>query len=151
MQSHSKNKDRWFPHVTVAAIIEQENQFLLVRENLNPPVLNQPAGHLEQNESLLQAVEREVLEETAHVFKPEYLVGIYRWTDPLKQTFLRICFAGNVTEATSRKLDPDILETVWLDRKSIENDKVRSPLVMQCIQDYLAGKKFDLSVLKEWI
>ena len=151
MQNHSNIKDRWYPHVTVAAVIEQGNQFLLVRENLNPPVLNQPAGHLEQNESLLQAIEREVLEETAHVFKAEHLVGIYRWTDPLMQTFLRVCFSGNIVDVTTNKLDPDILEVVWLDRKSIENDHVRSPLVLQCIEDYLAGKKYDLSILNELI
>jgi len=151
MQSHSKDIERWYPHVTVAAIIEQEDRYLLVRENLNPPVLNQPAGHLEQNESLLQAIEREVLEETAHIFKPEFLVGVYRWTDPLKQTFLRFCFSGNIVEVTSNKLDPDILEAIWLDRKSIGRDKVRSPLVIQCIEDYCSGQKHDLSILKEMI
>lgn len=118
-----------------------------MRENLDPPVLNQPAGHLEKNENLLQAIEREVLEETAHIFKPEYLVGIYHWTDASDQTYVRFCFAGNALELTSQALDPDILETLWLDLESIKKDRLRSPMVMQCLNDYCDGQRYELSVL----
>lgn len=148
MQDPLETKIRWFPHVTVAAVIEKNNQFLLVRENQNPPVLNQPAGHLEENETLLQAVNREVLEETGHQFSPEYLVGIYRWANK-EHTYVRFCFAGKIIEQKQQTLDPDILEAVWLDRNNIMRDCVRSPLVMQCINDYCAGKRFELSVLNE--
>ena len=124
---------------------------MLVRENLTPPVINQPAGHLEENESLLQAIEREVLEETAHVFKPEFLVGIYRWTDQTRQTYVRFCFAGNSIKQTTQLLDPDILEATWLDIENIQQHRLRSPLVMQCINDYLDGKRYELSVLNDLI
>ena len=139
------------PHVTVAAVIEKNNRFLVVRENLYPPVLNQPAGHLEKNESLMQAIEREVLEETSYIFKPEYLVGIYRWTDKSDQTYVRFCFAGEALEQTTNSLDPDILEAIWLDIESIQQDNLRSPLVMQCINDYCKGTKYDLTVLSEMV
>ena len=149
MQNQSRAQNRWHPHVTVAAVIEQNNRFLVVRENTSPPVINQPAGHLEENETLLQAIEREVLEETAHVFKPEYLVGIYRWTSQNQQTYVRFCFAGNCLEFTNQLLDPDILETHWLDIKQLENEKLRSPLVMQCFNDYLQGRRYELAILND--
>lgn len=144
-------KNRWLPHVTVAAVIEQDDRFLLVRENMHPPVINQPAGHLEENETLLQAIEREVLEETAHVFKPEFLVGIYRWTSQQQQTYVRFCFAGKTLERTNQSLDPDILEASWMSVDNIQKDKLRSPLVMRCINDYRKGVRHELSILNELV
>ncbi len=144
-----KTSNRWFPHVTVAAVIEQDDRFLLVRENKHPPVLNQPAGHLEANESLIEAVKREVLEETAYTFEPGYLVGIYRWTNQAMQTYVRFCFAGSIIELTTNALDPDILEATWLDVEQVRHNSLRSPLVMQCINDYRSGKQYELSLLKD--
>ena len=118
---------------------------------MDPPVINQPAGHLEENETLLQAIEREVMEETAHIFKPEFLVGIYRWSNQQQQTYVRFCFAGKALEQTSQALDPDILEACWMSIENIQKDKVRSPLVMRCIHDYQKGMRHELSVLNELI
>jgi ADP-ribose pyrophosphatase YjhB (NUDIX family) len=140
---------RWFPHVTVAAVIERDNRFLLVRENMQPPVLNQPAGHLEENETLLEAIRREVLEETAHMFEPEHLVGIYRWSNTSSQTYVRFCFTGRLLQKTSREIDKDILEAAWLDLDTIRQSALRSPLVMQCINDYCDGRRYELSILND--
>ena len=100
----------WPLHVTVAAVVEREGRFLLVQESVGGnSVINQPAGHLEQHESLLQAVVRETLEETAWQFEPNALVGIYRWIHPKGDTFLRFCFTGNLLqEEKHRTLDHGI-------------------------------------------
>jgi 8-oxo-dGTP pyrophosphatase MutT (NUDIX family) len=123
----------------------------VVRENLEPPVINQPAGHLEEDESLLDAVKREVLEETAHVFQPVTLVGIYRWISSTRQTYMRFCFAGEVIEKTSLQLDPDILEVQWLGLEDLHNERLRSPLVLKCIEDFQRGQSYDLSILNELV
>ena len=144
---------KWPLHVTVAAIIEREGRFLMVQEIVHgKTVINQPAGHLEQNEKLLDAVIRETLEETAWHFQPESLVGIYRWVHPKGDTFLRFCFTGSLLQQdTNRKLDQGIQQTLWLDRDALQlhASELRSPLVMRCIDDYLAGTRIALSVLKD--
>lgn len=134
--------------MTVAAVIEKDNKYLLVREKQSPPVLNQPAGHLEANESLIEAVCREVLEETGHIFVPEYLIGVYRWSND-HHTYVRFCFFGKVSAPKRNTLDADILEAVWLDIMSIGKQQLRSPLVMRCINDYQAGKRYELTVLND--
>ena len=142
--------ETWLPHVVVAAVIERDGKFLMVEEETSDGLrLNQPAGHLEEHESLIDAVKREVLEETAYVFQPTALVGIYRWTSPANETFMRFCFCGHAIDNTSRPLDPDILEALWLGIESIRTETLRSPLVMQCINDYLGGQRHELSLFSE--
>ena len=138
----------WKPSVTVAAVIERDGRFLLVQERISSGlVLNQPAGHLDPGETLVAACRREVMEETAHVFEPTALVGIYRWHDPRKDfTFLRFCFRGKVGEVSSRDLDKEIVAALWLSPEEIRSRQAehRSPLVQQCVDDFLAGREFPL-------
>ena len=141
----------WKPSVTVAAVIERDGRFLLVQEQAEDRlVLNQPAGHLDPGESLLEACRREVLEETAHRFEPTGLVGIYRWHyAPKDATFLRFCFRGKVGAAdSSRKLDHEIVALHWLTPGELEQRKAehRSPLVQKCVDDFLAGRNVPLEV-----
>lgn len=142
----------WKPNVTVAAVVEREGRFLLVEEEAGGEiVLNQPAGHWEQNESLIAGSVREALEETGYDFRPSALVGIYRWPHPKREiTYLRFAFAGDITGFDpGRKLDEGILRAVWLTPEEIRNDAARhrSPLVLRCVEDYLAGKRYPLELL----
>ncbi len=144
----------WTPHVTVAAVTERDGRFLFVREQADgDTVINQPAGHLEPGESLLQAVMRETREETAWRFTPRWLVGLYRWRCPQnQQTYLRFAFAGTVdAHDPAQPLDDGILEALWLTPEQLEqyNQSLRSPLVLQCLQDYLDGKRYELALLRE--
>ena len=144
----------WRPSVTVAAVIEREGKFLLVEEIADGRrVLNQPAGHLDAGESLIEAVAREVLEETAHAFSPEALVGVYRWHyAPQDVTFLRFCFSGEISGVEkARKLDHEIVALHWLTRDELtaRSAQHRSPLVQRCVDDYLAGRSFPLEVLSK--
>lgn len=144
----------WKPHVTVAAIIEDRGRFLMVREQDNgKPVINQPAGHLEDGENLVDAVVRETLEETAWSFQPTAISGIYRWRQPLsKRTFLRVCFCGEkYAYDPDAGLDPDIETTLWLDRGELGSGEhvLRSPMVLRCIDDYLAGHRWPLEILQD--
>ena len=142
----------WKPNVTVAAVIERDGKFLLVEEETSQGVrFNQPAGHLEADESLLAAVAREVLEESAYSFVPQMLLGIYRWHAPESDTtYLRFAFTGAITgHDAARKLDTGILQAVWLlpDEIRAMQARHRSPLVLRCIEDYLAGKRYPLELL----
>ena len=144
----------WKPNVTVAAVAEMQGRFLLVQEvDTGRRVLNQPAGHLEDGESLLAAVRREVLEETAWQFEPESIVGIYRWRHPGNGiTFVRFTFAGALlAHASDRSLDPDIEQVVWLSDAEIrrQEDSLRSPLVLRSVDDYLAGRSWPLEILED--
>lgn len=145
---------RWRPSVTVAAVIEHGGRFLFVEETANGRrVLNQPAGHLDPGESLVQAVAREVLEETAHRFAPTALLGVYRWHyDKENVTFLRFAFLGRVEGVeTGRSLDKEIIAAVWLTPAELAARRAehRSPLVQQCVDDYLAGRSFSLDALSK--
>ena len=146
---------RWRPSVTVAAVIERDGRFLFVEEIANGRrVLNQPAGHLDPSESLAQAVAREVLEETAHRFVPTGLVGIYRWRYDKEEdvTFLRFAFRGRVDAVEEgRALDKEIIALAWLTPAGLAARRAehRSPLVQQCVDDYLAGRSFPLEVLSK--
>jgi len=144
----------WKPSVTVAAVIERAGRFLLVEEVANGRrVLNQPAGHLEPEESLVAACAREVMEETAHRFAPEALVGIYRWHYPETDvTFLRFAFRGRVEGVLpERALDAEIVALHWLSRAELAERAAthRSPLVMRCVDDFLAGGHFPLAILSK--
>ena len=142
----------WRPSVTVAAVIERDGKFLLVEEIAEGRrVLNQPAGHLDPGESLLEACVRETLEETAHTFVPSALVGIYRWRHEASDTtFLRFAFAGKATaHDPARALDKEIVATHWLTPEELAARRAmhRSPLVARCVADCLAGARFPLDVL----
>ena len=142
----------WRPNVTVAAIIEREGKFLLVEENTVVGLrLNQPAGHWERGETLMEAVVREALEETAHHVEPEALLGIYTTHNPASDTtYLRFAYICRITGHDSgRALDKGIERTVWLSPDEIDASLVghRSPLVWRCVQDYLAGKRYPLEVV----
>ena len=141
------------PDLTVAAIIENEGQFLFVEERVgNRMVFNQPAGHVERGELLLDAVVRETLEETAWTFQPEALVGIYLWEQSDRQrTFLRFAFCGRVTaHDPDRVLDRGIERAVWMSREQLltRSNRLRSPMVARCIDDYLEGCRYPLEVLR---
>lgn len=145
----------WKPNVTVAALMERDGRFLLVEEETDDGVrFNQPAGHLDEGESLVAACSREALEETAHAFTPTELVGVYQWPRPQGDiTYLRFAFAGKVgARETARQLDTGILRAVWLTPAEIEAcaDRHRSPLVLQCVRDYLAGRRFPLDVIRHY-
>lgn len=143
----------WKPHVTVAAVVQRDGKFLLVEEETDTGLaFNQPAGHLEEGESLLDAVVREALEETAYHFKPTHLVGIYNWKHPTKEdtTYLRFAFAGELRGyEAGRKLDDGIVATRWLtlDEVRATQARHRSPLILRCIEDALAGKAYPLDLL----
>jgi len=136
---------------TVAAIAERAGRFLVVQERASRRVvLNQPAGHLEDGESLVEAVIRETLEETGRGFEPQAVTGIYLWRGPGRRTVLRVAFAGRVGERDeSRALDRAILRTAWLGRDELAEraTELRSPLVLRCIDDYLRGTRYPLELL----
>lgn len=145
----------WKPNVTVAAIIEREGKFLLVEEETDDGIrFNQPAGHLDQGESLVTACAREALEETAWHFQPKALVGVYQWPRPQGDiTYLRFAFAGELGEhVADRQLDSGILRAVWLTPAEIAacQDRHRSPLILQCVEDWLAGRRFPLDLIRHY-
>jgi 8-oxo-dGTP pyrophosphatase MutT (NUDIX family) len=143
--------ETWAPHVTVAAVVERDGRFLVVEEHTSAGLrLNQPAGHLETGETLAEAVVRETLEETAHPFTPDALIGVYM-THYARDgsdgtTYLSFTFCGAAGTPGNRALDPDIVRTVWMSADEMRAcaERHRSPLVMQRIDDYLAGKRFPL-------
>jgi ADP-ribose pyrophosphatase YjhB (NUDIX family) len=142
----------WKPSVTVAAVMERAGRFCLVEEEADGRlVLNQPAGHWEAGETLVAACERETLEETAHRFRPTHLLGVYRWHyAPRDVTFLRFAFVGEVLgEEPGRVLDREIRRVLWLEPEEIRalQDRHRSPLVMACVEDFLAGRRHPLECL----
>lgn len=151
---------RWSPSVTVAAVIEQDGRFLLVEEHTPEGLrLNNPAGHLDPAESPLEGVVREALEETARAFVPDALLGVYlsRFTRPAREdraaedvTYLRFAFSGTVGEPIpGRALDTGIVRTLWLTPDEVRASHAlhRSPLVLRCMEDHLAGRRHPLDVL----
>ncbi len=148
--------ERWKPNVTVAAVIERDGKFLLVEEHTSDGLkLNTPAGHLDPGESPAEGCARETLEETAHHFVPTALVGIYfarstRKTHGDDVTYLRFAFAGTlgVFEA-DRTLDDGIVRTLWMTADELRGNRERhrSPSLMECIDDYLAGRRFPLDLI----
>lgn len=140
------------PDVTVAAVVERDGRFLLVEERAGRRIVfNQPAGHLEDRETLLEAVVREALEETTRHFVPEALLGVYLWRNPgNERTFLRVAFTGSVGEPQAGlRLDRSIIRTTWMTPAQLRErpHALRSPLVLRCIDDYLAGQRHPLSLL----
>ena len=142
----------WKPNVTVAAVIERAGKFLLVEEQTSQGLrYNQPAGHLEADESLVAAVVSETLEESAYHFIPQHLLGIYRWHSSASDiTYLRFAFTGKITgHEPGRKLDSGILQAEWLTPEEIRAtvSRHRSPLILRCVEDHIAGKRYPLELL----
>lgn len=137
------------PEITVAALAELDGQFLLVEERIDGAlVLNQPAGHLEPGETLLEAVVREVREESAWRFEPERLLGVYLWRHPrTQQEFKRFAFTGTVSDPhPEQPLDTGIVAARWFTPAQIRAHaaQLRSPLVLRCLEDYLRGLRAPL-------
>ena len=145
----------WKPNVTVAALIERDGRFLLVEEETDDGLrFNQPAGHLDSGESLVDACAREALEETAWSFRPTALVGVYQWPRPQGDiTYLRFAFCGELGQHhPGRKLDTGIVRAVWMTPEEIRasTERHRSPLIWQCVSDYLAGRRYPLELITHY-
>jgi ADP-ribose pyrophosphatase YjhB (NUDIX family) len=150
-----RQDQQWKPNVTVAAVLERDGSFLLVEEQTADGIRhNQPAGHLEAGESLLDAVIRETLEESAWHFTPSALIGIYQYRQATSGiAYLRFAFTGELTgHDAGRKLDTGILRTLWMPTAEIRANRAkhRSPLLMQCVDDYLAGRRHPLDLLHHY-
>jgi 8-oxo-dGTP pyrophosphatase MutT (NUDIX family) len=140
--------------VTVAAVVHRDGLFLLVEEETDDGLrLNQPAGHLEPGESLTEGVARETLEETAYRFVPQGLLGVYRWQHPTGITYVRFTFLGEATgPEPGRKLDQGIVRAVWLTPEALRAERARhrSPLVLRCVEDCLAGRRYPLELITDY-
>ena len=142
----------WHPHTTVACIVEDNGRFLMVEEkNQGQTAFNQPAGHLDENETLYEAALRETLEETAWEVKLDAFLGIYQYQSPNNDvTYIRHCFISSpVKHCPELKLDKDIIAAHWLSAEEIlaSDFKARSPIVGKVLQDYLAGQRYPLSLV----
>jgi len=144
---------RWTPHVTVATVVVRDGRLLLVEEAIDGrQVLIQPAGHLEPDESLAAAACRETLEETGWTVRLSAFIGTYQWTAPDGTPFLRFAYAAEaLSHDPARPLDTGILRALWLTPAELkaDPDRLRSPLVWQVVEDYLAGQRHPLSIVKE--
>ena len=146
----------WTPHLTVAAIVERNEKFLMVKETDDGrAVYNQPAGHVEKHETVQDAIVREVKEETAWDFLPEYIVGFYKWhKQDSDTTYVRICYAGKASNHDPEQaLDDGILSANWLDFDdimSMDSKSMRSPMVRKCISDYRNKIEYPLEFITEW-
>ncbi len=141
--------DIWLPHVVVAAMVERDGKFLLVEEHTAEGLrLNQPAGHWERGETLTDAVRREALEETAHHVEAQALLGCYTTHYTRRDiTYLRFAYVCDVNGFDAKRtLDTGIVRAVWLTPEELAAHPTphRSPLVMRCVQDHLAGRRFPL-------
>jgi ADP-ribose pyrophosphatase YjhB (NUDIX family) len=143
---------KWLPRMTVATIIESDSRFLLVEEYSEEGelVYNQPAGHLERGEMLAEAAAREVLEETACEIQIDAIIGIYFWNNPNGYNFIRVCFSGKILQHHPiQQLDYGIKRMIWLGYEEITAlglSKLRSPMVLHCINDYISGKRYPLEL-----
>lgn len=145
----------WKPNVTVAGVICRDGEYLLVEEETDEGAqFNQPAGHLEQGESLLAAVAREVQEETGYRFRPDFLLGVYLWPHPRKDlSYLRFAFGGEIVgHDPGQPLDDGIIAAHWLTPAKMRETAARhrSPLVLRCVEDHLAGRAYPLELLAHY-
>lgn len=148
-------KKPWEAHVTVAAIVERDGRFLMVEEQVSGQLLfNQPAGHLEANESLVEACVREAREETGWEVEPNGIVGWYQYhSNTINVTYVRTAFAARPLRVDSEaRLDTGIVAAHWLDLKELEATKARhrSPLVLACVHDYLRGELLPLDCVRRY-
>jgi len=142
----------WTPHATVAVIVEDhEGRFLVVEELSGGRVVcNQPAGHVEEDEAILDAVKRETLEETGWAVEPEHFLGVYTYKAPANGvTYYRFCYSARALERVSEELDTGIIAAHWLMLEDLRKlkDQLRSPLVLECIEDYRNGRRYPLDVV----
>ena len=159
-KDNGRMNKRWKPSVTVAAIIERDGRYLLIEEHTPEGLrLNNPAGHLDPGESPEDGCAREALEETTHTFQPRDLVGIYisRLQRPAREgraaedvTYLRLAFCGELGESVpGAMLDKGIVRTLWMTPDEIRANahRLRSPLVLRCLEDHLAGQRFPMGLI----
>lgn len=143
----------WTPHATVATIVESNNKLLLVEElSHGKPVFNQPAGHVDKNESVFEAARRETLEETGWQVELSAFIGTYIYTAPENNvTYYRFCFAAKPLQRLTENLDKDIIQAHWMTRTEVSalGDRLRSPLVTRCIDDYDQRPALPLSTIYE--
>jgi 8-oxo-dGTP pyrophosphatase MutT (NUDIX family) len=142
------------PELTVAAVIEHHGRFMLIEERVGGRlVLNQPAGHVEEGETLSEAVAREALEETAWTFAPDATIGVYLWgRDARENPFLRVAFAGHcVAHHPQRKLDEGIERVLWLSRPELvaQTARLRSPMVLRAVDDYERGIRYPVDLFQD--
>ena len=142
----------WVPHITVASVIKSDDKYLFVEEYVQDKVvLNQPAGHLEENESLSEACIRETLEETAYLVEVKNLIGVYQERNKNSlDMWLRFCFECSIKEEIKdRELDKNIIRKIWLNKEEVlkENHFLRSKMVMKCIEDFEKGNKYPLDII----
>ena len=153
MNSIAGSKDRWYPHLTVASIAIKDGKYLLVRESSNgKTVINQPAGHVEKGESMIEAVIRETLEESGWHFEPKYISGIYQFIPENGETYLRFTYYGDISKSEAAlRLDPVIEEVIWMSKKEMleMKHKMRSQAVLQCITDFESGNRLPLDVVQQ--
>lgn len=144
---------RWYPHVTVACIAKRNGKYLMVKERYRGgSVINQPAGHVEPGESLIEAVIRETLEETGWQFAPNYLSGIYQFVANNGETYMRFAFSGELIALNkNHSLDPVVEEVLWLERAMLENnlEHLRSQAVLKCIADFENGNRLPLNCVQQ--
>lgn len=144
----------WHPHATVAVVVEKDGRFLLVEEESSGRVVfNQPAGHIDEGETFIEAACREAFEETAWHVAPKYLIGFYVYKGSNNTTYHRACYAAEaVSHEPETSLDDGIIRALWLSRDEIAElgDKLRSPMVLKCIDDYLAGNNYPLELIYEY-
>ena len=143
----------WTPHATVAVVVEKDGKYLLVEEiSHGETVYNQPAGHVDENESILDAAIRETMEETGWEVKLDAFMGLYTYKAPSNGvTYYRMCFAATAIQKITDKLDTDIISEHWLSYDEVVNltDQLRSPLVKKCIDDFRDNKRYPLSLIVE--
>jgi 8-oxo-dGTP pyrophosphatase MutT (NUDIX family) len=150
--SMSNNSARFQPDITVATLTVRDGRFLTIEEEVHGiRVLNQPAGHVEPGESLLEAARRETLEETGWEVHPVAFVGAYQWTDADgERNYLRFVFAAEARLHHSRPLDAGIVRALWMSPSELRatSTPLRSPLVLAAIDDYLAGQRLSLATVR---
>lgn len=143
-------KSTELPHLTVAVVVEHDGKFLFVEEEDNGEIVyNQPAGHVESDETVTEAALREALEETGWEVELDSLVGIYHYTAQSNGVrYVRVCFAASAVRLTDSSLDPDIRGAHWLTLKELSQLTLRSPLVLKAVEDYLAGARYPLTLIQ---
>ncbi len=155
MTDASTETGLWLPHVTVATVVEKDGRFLMVEEDIHGQlILNQPAGHLNAGETLVDAAIRETLEETAWHVNIDHVIEISQWTSPNSGThFVRACFAGSpLSHEPDRTLDEGIVRAIWMSRDEVaaNTHRLRSPLVLHHIDHYIKGKRFPLELFSDY-
>lgn len=144
--------ERWFPHVTVATLVERDGEYLTVEEHAGGQLmLNQPAGHLEEHESLVAAAIRETQEESGWLVAPEALLGIYQWRASNGKSFIRTTFlAKAISYDADAPLDDGIARALWLNESALQQQRqrLRSPLILRSIADYKNGIRYPLDLLQ---